>query len=256
MDKHLPSSIYCCSSLLESYGFHALFSERHGGVSKAPFDSLNLGDGLGDADAHVVENLQRLCLASGVPVPHRAEQVHGTAVLDCSGVGGYHTTAADALITQSKHTAVAIRTADCVPILLADPHSGIVAAVHAGWRGTAMSIVTRCCEAMCLRGARRYSILASIGPAIGSCCFGIHDDVYQALARAIPDHRHEGVLMREPTMRADLAAINRRQLQCWGVDDARIDMLSPCTACNPERFFSYRRDDGVTGRQLAIIATR
>jgi|UPI000374F40D hypothetical protein len=252
----MPAAMFCHSSLLDAYGFHALFSERHGGVSEAPFDSLNLGYGVGDVDTHVAENMQRLCHASGVPIPHCANQVHGVAVLDCSGAGKHHAIAADALITQSKQTAVAVRTADCVPILLADPYSGIVAAVHAGWRGTAQSIVTRCCEAMCRRGARRELILASIGPAIGACCFAIQNDVYQALAKAIPDQQHEGLLQAEATLRADLAAINRRQLQCWGMDDARIEMLSPCTACHPERFFSYRRDDGVTGRQLAIIATR
>ena len=141
------------SELFHAHGINAVFSQRAGGVSSAPFDSLNLGLGLGDSDEHVRVNLAHLCSDAGFPVPHRSVQTHGTNVLLCRGDGTQHTSEADILITSSPLSAVAVRTADCLPILLADRESGIAAAVHAGWRGTAQSVVQKAVDAMQQLGA-------------------------------------------------------------------------------------------------------
>ncbi|MDX8388438.1 MAG: laccase domain-containing protein [Ghiorsea sp.] len=106
------------SSLLMERGVETVFSDREGGCSRPPYDSLNLGSGLGDTDSNIRKNLQLLCQASSLPVPHQATQVHGDTVLHCFGSGKVHATDADILITSDSQVALAVRTADCLPILL------------------------------------------------------------------------------------------------------------------------------------------
>jgi copper oxidase (laccase) domain-containing protein len=126
------------SSLLAEYGITALFSLRTGGVSPPPFDSLNFGLNLGDEDVNIKTNLDSLTKINGLSsLPHQVQQVHGGNLLWCKGSGTMHNDKADILLTDQTETALAVRTADCLPILLADPKTGISAAIHAGWRGTA-----------------------------------------------------------------------------------------------------------------------
>jgi hypothetical protein len=168
------------------------------------------------------------------------KQIHSGIVLlaeriGCVGEG-------DALVTTRPGVPVSVRTADCFPILLADERNHAVAAVHAGWRGTAVHIVIRTLEEMhCLYGTEAADVRAAIGPGIGECCYEVGADVA----------RHFGM---QQAGRIDLAAINRRQLLDAGVAEHRIDVLGGCTKCDAHLFHSYRRDQLSAGRMVSYIA--
>lgn len=170
-------------------------------------------------------------------------QVHSARVVSvsrsvgttgCAGEG-------DALITDRPGVALSIRTADCLPILLADPEHRAVAAIHAGWRGTEQGIVGRTLDAM--RSDFDTSpgqITAAIGPGIGACCYEVGEDVARRFGFAAAG-------------RIDLAAINREQLIRAGVPPSRIDTLGLCTYCDSARFHSYRRDGEQAGRMISFV---
>jgi hypothetical protein len=167
------------------------------------------------------------------------KQIHSGIVLlgeqiGCAGEG-------DALVTSRAGVSVSVRTADCYPILLADDRNRTVAAVHAGWRGTAAHIVVRALEEMQrLYGTNATDVYAAIGPGIGECCY----EVGAAVARQFGF---------EQAGRIDLAAINRRQLRDAGVAEHRIDVLGGCTKCDAHLFHSYRRDQMAAGRMVSYI---
>jgi len=150
--------------------------------------------------------------------------------LGCAGEG-------DALITSLPGLAVSVRTADCYPILLADVGTRVVAAVHAGWRGTAAGVGPAAIAKMQSSPAH---IHAAIGPGIGACCYQVGEDVARRFG--MPD-----------ACRLDLAEINRRQLIDAGVPEGQIDVLRACTHCDAERFHSYRRDKDQSGRMISYI---
>jgi len=240
--------VFLPSQLMANHGIQAVFAERGGGCSPSPFNTLNTGFGIGDEPLLVAKNVQALCIATAMPTPHRAQQVHGMAMQWYAGKGQNHNNAADVLLTAEAGCAVAVQTADCVPVLLAHPATGLVAAIHAGWRGTAQNIVGKVCDTLLSRGVLAAEIIVSIGPAIGGCCFAIDANTFKALAKEMPQSMDASL-----PLHANLAAINRQQLIAKGIPPTSIELISPCTACHPERFFSYRRDGGTTGRQLSMI---
>jgi len=168
------------------------------------------------------------------------QQIHSSIVLvadrndGCLGEG-------DALVTGRAGVTVSIRTADCLPILLADPRTGAMAAVHAGWRGTAAEIVARGLERMRQEfGALPEDVLAAIGPGIGKCCYEVGIEVARQLGE-------------DKAGRVDLAEKNRRQLEAAGVRPANIDVIRLCTYCQADQFFSYRREGERAGRMISFI---
>ena len=240
------------SQLLAAHGITALFTLRSGGVSPPPFESLNFGPD--DSEDNIARNMRILVEHGGLPdAPHQANQVHGAELLWCHGPGAMHTQAADILITDKPDTAIAVRTADCLPILIADPDQGIVAAVHAGWRGTAANVATTAVQAMLKSGATSDRLVASLGPCIGPCCFKVGEKAASALQASVSGADQ---YISENTQRtADLRAINRLQLLAAGVCDQHIECIDACTSCDADRFFSYRRDGAATGRHLAVVAS-
>ena len=156
------------------------------------------------------------------------------------------------LFRSQAETALAVRTADCLPILLADPKTGIAAAVHAGWRGTALQVAYKAVQEMVSAGAQTKDILASLGPCIGPCCFFIDTNTADKLANSVQGaDKH---IQRDTETSADLRAINVLQLLQCGLTEAHIEHFCACTACDSTRFFSYRRDGKQTGRHLAVVA--
>ena len=152
----------------------------------------------------------------------------------CAGEG-------DALLTRVPGVAVSIRTADCLPILLADPKAGAVAAVHAGWRGTAAGIVGSTIRRMVAEmGASPENILAAIGPGIGKCCYEVGVEVALRLGES-------------EAGKVDLASINLRQLVAAGLSESHIEVVSPCTFCEADQFYSYRREGDRAGRMISFI---
>lgn len=252
---HLPKPIVEMqlieSRLFRSIGIQAFFTGRQGGVSPPPFDTLNFGHGIGDNDA-VFINMKRLVHHARLSSqPHQAEQVHGIKHLICSGQGVVHLNEADILITSEPNVPVAVRTADCLPALLADPVAKVVAAVHAGWRGTAQRVVVRAVERMQKQGATLSNIHVTLGPSIGPCCFEIDTETANRLAASTSESTCAIEQREKP--RADLAAINIMQLQEAGVLKKNIESNHSCTCCHPERFYSYRRNHGESGRHLAVV---
>ncbi|MDQ6988838.1 MAG: peptidoglycan editing factor PgeF [Mariprofundaceae bacterium] len=239
------------SPLMEKHGVKVVLSDRDGGCSLPPFDTLNLGIALGDTDENVLENMQRLCQSSGLTLPHQAQQVHGISLLHCFGRGEQHETDADILLATEKHVPLAIRTADCLPILLADPEAQVIAAVHAGWRGTVAEIAKVAVSAMLEKGAKAERIMASLGACIGMCCFEVSLDIQQRLLAVA---HAEAVRQRDGKAYADLGLANQYQLLASGLLPQHIEATPHCTACQQKpAYFSYRRDAGQTGRQLSII---
>jgi hypothetical protein len=188
-------------------------------------------------------------LRDSVPPPEltTAKQIHSARVLDACGRKGEQIGEGDAIISSDPGVAVGIRTADCVPILLVDVNHHMVAAVHAGWRGTAANIVGATVAEMRLRGAQPEDLRAAIGPSIGSCCYEVGPEVTQAVSRWAPELAEAKV----PT-KIDLPAINAIQLREAGVSDVWIS--GECTYCNPGRFFSFRREHEQAGRMLSFVS--
>jgi YfiH family protein len=165
------------------------------------------------------------------------KQIHSGIVLAARGIGCAGE--GDALLSNRPEIPVSIRTADCLPILLADRRTGAVAAVHAGWRGTVARIapgaVARMQEDF---GSRPEDLVAAIGPGIGGCCYEVGIEVARQFGRT-------------EAGRIDLAAENRRQLEAAGLVD--IDIIDACTQCDAERFWSYRREGERAGRMISFI---
>jgi len=241
------------SELFTAQDFTAIFSLRHGGISPPPFDSLNLGSGLGDTEENIAQNMDILMRTAKLSrIPHQAMQVHGTNILICRGSGYTHQQQADILIGVDG-AAVAVRIADCVPILLADVDSSIVAAVHAGWRGTAAQAAIHAVKAMQQQGAKQERIMAYIGPCIGVCCFEIDAATADMLVQQ-SDDADQFIHDADAGIYADLAGLNVQQLQYAGVQQAHIEQMSACTYCDKSHFYSWRRDGKQAGRHLAIVA--
>jgi polyphenol oxidase len=247
------------SELLVREGFAHGFSLRTGGVSRGPFQSLNLARTVGDSAEDVAENHLRLASAVGFDAGRLLEvtQVHGAAVLAISpGMSPVEArmVEADALVAAGGDAAVAVRVADCVPVLLADRRSGAVAAVHAGWRGCVAGVVARAMAALTRRTAAPPEVVAAIGPHIRVGAFEVGEDVGAQLAAAAP--ASQVVLRGAGQPRVDLARVVRAQLVAVGVAEASIEDVGGCTFAEPERFFSYRRDGQRSGRHLAVIRPR
>jgi polyphenol oxidase len=248
------------SGLLTRAGFAHAFFTRRGGVSEGPFESLNLSPEVGDRPEHVRENLGRAARSLGLALErlYVAGQIHDRGVLLLHGhedPAAVARTAADAIVSSAPGIGCGVRTADCVPILLADPESGRVAAVHAGWRGVVRHVVASAAQRMFEQGSQRSALLAAIGPHIGPDAFEVGDDVAQQLAQAssaqnVVSHAASG----KPHVA--LASIVHAQLEAAGLDAARIDRLPGCTYRDASQFFSYRRDGQRSGRMLALIVPR
>ena len=240
------------------------FSTRLGGVSEGIYASLNLGMNRGDDPAKVEENYRRFCAAIGVE-PERivcASQVHGNTVRTVTsadlgiGLDEAEPWQADGLVTDIPGVVLTVFTADCLPILLYDPVRRVVGAVHAGWRGTALGVVTRAVERMvdCF-GCDRLDILAAIGPGISKCCFETHEDVPNAMTEAMGASALQCIqVLPTGKFHVDLKGLNVRRLEAAGLDAAHIAVSPDCTACLPEKYWSHRYTHGERGSQAAMIA--
>jgi len=158
----------------------------------------------------------------------------------------------DALMTDVPHVALSILTADCVPLLLYDKKLNVVAAIHAGWKGTQQEIVRKTLEKMKKTfDSNTEDILAGIAPSIGRCCYEVEEDV----AKHFFD-TPEGFTKGKDKYMLDLPYLNKRQLLDCGVKEVNIEMSNICTACHNDKFFSYRKEKGCTGRFMSIIALK
>lgn len=265
------------------------FSTRGGGVSTAyapeqSFGELNLGLTASDTRENVLENRKRFveAIAAGRPLPFLVtlKQIHSSIVRvvgreDASETARWK---ADGMMTAEPGVLLAIQTADCIPILVADVKTRAVAAFHAGWRGTLRRIVETGIGRMRLAfGSRPEDLIAAIGPGIGPCCYAVGDEVrnefesqfhyaaelFHEVSNSDPVREKYPLLFltaRAPghsnlgqALHLDLMEANRRQLLDAGVPSAAISVTGECTRCLSDKYFSYRADHGFTGRMLSAV---
>ena len=231
----------------------ALMTARDGGESAAPFDTMNLRDGLGDAAAAVARNRARLHQALGMPSV-MLRQVHGVQVLDLVP-GMADGTEADASVCLLPSLACEVQVADCLPVLLADRQGRGVAAAHAGWRGLAGGVIEATLQRLCRAlDSSVAEVEVWLGPCIGPQAFEVGADVLAGFGvpAGAPGPRFRPV--RPDKWLADLPGLARDRLAALGVQRVAGNDGSQawCTFSQPSRFFSYRRD-GVTGRMAACI---
>ena len=235
-------------------------TDRHGGVSSPPWDSMNLGDHVGDDSTHTQINRQRLQSVVGAPLVF-LKQVHGHQVLHLDP-GSAQGTEADACVATAPGVACSIMVADCLPVLMCDTQGQWVAAAHAGWRGLAGEAGFGVLES--LRGsspvsrARAEDILVWLGPCIGPQAFEVGPEVVAAFCDPNPSAEHLFKPLRPGKWLADLPGLARLRLRQLGIEsvygnDGHADW---CTVTNSIRFFSHRRDSlalGQSGRMAACI---
>ncbi|HEX3358949.1 MAG TPA: peptidoglycan editing factor PgeF [Tepidisphaeraceae bacterium] len=254
--------VYYVSPLLERVGVKHAFSTRIGGVSPPPFDSMNLGNPGGcavqDDDHHIAQNYRLLQSAIGCADHTRlwVHQVHGGNVAGAMrGETFENGIKADAIVSNDPAKLLAVRVADCVPVLIAGSDGAIVAAVHAGWRGVIAGVVTNAINKMIAAGARTESLVVAVGPGISENVFEIGPEVIDEFQRVFgsdaPTRRTADGKGRVDLQRAITIQLNRA-----GVLSSQIDATDRCTFRDQAEFFSHRRDRGITGRMAALIAAR
>ncbi len=247
-------------------GVKAVFTTRSGGISNAPWDSMNLGDHVGDLPEHVAANragLQKIIASR----PVFLKQVHGLGVEPLSSTTP-HGRVADACVSTQRGVACTIMVADCLPVLLTNTDGTAVAAAHAGWRGLAGMDGKGVLEAVftafqvsnmpsgqSIRAREAPELIAWLGPCIGPAAFEVGAEVKAAFEANQPDAPQFFTATRNGKFLADLAGLARARLRGLGITQMYGNDSSGawCTAGNPSSFFSHRRDAGVTGRMAACI---
>jgi purine-nucleoside/S-methyl-5'-thioadenosine phosphorylase / adenosine deaminase len=257
--KPMNCSQYLRSQLLASAGFTHAFFTREGGVSSGSYGSLNVSPAVGDRAEDVAENRRLAAAVLGledarVYVPR---QVHDRGVIVVDGsesMPEIELCAGDAVVSDGSHLACAIRTADCVPLLMADRETRRVAAIHAGWRGVVKGVARATVDAFVARGSRPEHLIVAIGPHISLAAFEVGPEVARELSEA-SDAVHAVVTSEGAKPHVDLTQILGAQLVALGLSREAIDVLPACTFSDAARFFSYRRNGQQSGRQLSAIVS-
>lgn len=239
------------------------FTTRLGGVSEGTLAGLNIGVHRGDSLENVLENYRILGKAIGFDINKLVltKQNHTDIVRPVTekdwgtGLFAPEFPPCDALITNTPDTALVVFTADCTPILLQDPVTGAVGAVHAGWRGTAANIAGKTVAAMVSHyGCHPENIRAAIGPNIAQCCFATDQDVPDAIREVLGAEAEEMILFRGEKYYVNLKEVNARLLRRAGV--THIEISDACTACRQDLFWSHRMVGQARGSQGAIIVCK
>jgi len=241
-----------------------VFSTRIGGVSKAPYESLNLGFTTNDKIKNVKENRARFSEIIKDAFKNKILQIHGNNIIKIEKKIEKDTIlgAADAMMTNLSDTPLAILVADCLVVFILDPVKKSVAAMHCGWRGTVQNIIGEALKKMSAEyGTDSKDCLAAISPGIGGCCFLVDKDVYDAFNSAYPEwadliNKVVGAHCNVPLQKwsIDLNQINYRLLLKAGIKKEHISSCKLCTSCEKELFYSYRRDNKDTGRMAGVIS--
>jgi len=249
---------------------HAI-STRTGGVSAAPYDSLNLALHVGDADEKVLANREKFVKSLGFNLSDivTPNQVHGDKIFRAeeihrgrgSKVYTDSISETDALITNVKNLPLMLCFADCVPILFADVKNCAVGLAHGGWKGTLNKIAAKTFLAMRENfGTTAENCLVGIGPSIGSCCYEVGENVIDACKKNFPADVDKLIIKRDGKVYLDLWAANKIQLAEVGVPAENIEVAGECTCCNANWYFSFRaaRKNNLseTGRIAALIALK
>ncbi len=220
------------------------FSTRSGGVSEAPYNTLNIGHNTADDPGFIAENRNRFFQALGMSFTQAVvpNQVHGAHVLHVTAPGYYPET--DAVVTDTPGLALTIQTADCVPIYLVDSTRPAIGLVHAGRKGSVLAIASKTIHRMhAAFGSRVEKIEVFLGPSIGPCCYELGEDVAG---------QFDPIYLKGT--RLNLWQYNWDLLIKSGVRQDRIHIARICTRCHSDWFFSHRASGGKTGRMMAVLA--
>ena len=250
---------YACRALENISGLHHGFSTRHSGVGHGVESSFDLGQSPRDASKSTCDYRRRFLSALHLDNMNLAtlRQVHSDRFIIIKEKGHQgNPPAGDALVTRVKEIALAVMVADCLPILVVDPVSRVIAAIHAGWRGILARIAEETiAEMMRSFGAKESNLVVALGPGIRSCCFEVGRDVVEmfektfsgeSFAKPHPDHPAKWLM--------DLRAALDVQFRGSGIHKKNIHDLEACTCCNTKEFFSHRAEGARTGRMMAVIA--
>lgn len=252
---HLIKFPHFITAGLKTHGI----TTRKGGVSEGALGSLNMGRRALDSPENVIENQRRVAEALGVSPGSFvfSDQVHGTRIHEVNLNNRFEPVCeADGLMTDIPGVTLATLYADCMPIMVYDPEHLAIGMAHAGWRGTAQAIGPKLIQAMASRyGSKPENLLAALGPAIGTCCFEVGDEVVSTFKGmdALKDDS-EWLDLKRGKPHVDLNRINTVLLIRGGINPLAIRSTSLCTRCNPDLLYSYRRDEGDTGRMAALMA--
>lgn len=240
-----------------------LFSTRIKGVSKIPFDSLNLGINKEDNMDAVRENFKIVCKVLDVPVDSIAfsNQVHGTdiRIVDSSNTGKGippigNKEGIDGLITNERGITLCTFYADCVPLYFLDPKRKVIALAHAGWKGTASKIGEKTIDKMeNIYNCNPKDILVGIGPSIGPCCYEIGENVFKIFNENFTKPQKLFVSKEYNKWNLNLWIANMIILKSRGILENNITVSESCTSCNNDKFYSYRKENGKTGRMASVI---
>lgn len=241
-------------------GVMAGFTTRNGGTSRAPFNSLNLGFHTGDQQAAVEANRTAVARAFDV-APHlllTVQQVHGSEILVIDqpnpDLSHFQRVECDAVITNQPGMMLGILVADCFPVLIYDPDGAAAGVVHVGWRGAAAGLPGRTVQAMTeMFGSRPERLCAAIGPGIGGHGYEVDRPVREAFRAGAGEWEQIAKETRLGHWLLDLRRSCELQLLAAGLSPQRIDAVQECTCCHRETFYSYRRDQGRTGRQMGFV---
>lgn len=226
-------------------------STRHGGVSGAPYDTLNLGRHVGDQSSCVEENRRRFCslLDTDPAWLATAGQVHGSTVQVVDAPR--HEPFCDGLVTTTPGLLLAVAVADCAPVLLADPEGGVAGACHAGWRGAVRQVVDSTVDAMVTLGSSPSQIRAYVGPCLSEESFEVGPEVADKFDERFVAHP-EGANRPHVNLKAAL----HHQLVDAGIPESSIEVSAHCTMQEQTDFFSHRASGGTTGRMFGAIVLR
>lgn len=250
-----PNALY--SPLLTRHGFRHAFFTRRGGFSKGPYASLNFSFSVGDDASDVDRNLRAAAHSLDLSVSrlYFLSQVHGNHCVELTAEADQRSvvfTEGDALVSGETNVGCGVRTADCIPVLIADPVTGRVGAAHAGWRGLVAGVLEQTVQRVAASDIRR--LVAAVGPHIETTAFEVSEDVATELRSASP-----GV---DPVVRdfekphVNLRRVAEAQLLSLGLQPENVDHVSGCTFTDSARFFSFRRDGKASGRHLSVIVAR
>lgn len=236
---------------IDRHGFVTFVTGRRGGVSAAPYDTLNAGGHVGDDEVAVAENMRRIKKAVGVSHLWTARQVHGDgiAVIDKSPPPA--SMEADAVVVPVPGVAVGVLTADCLPVILADPVHKVAAAVHAGRKGAELNVAGKTVGLMARRfGCDPLDMRAALGPCIRQCCYGVDAGTAALFESCCGEKRLTG---EGDEKYLDIAGAVADGLRAAGLAAESVYDSGVCTSCQNARFFSYRKDGGVTGRFVSGV---
>ncbi len=226
------------------------YTMRAGGVSDHPFDSLNLGEGLGDRPGNVRENRRRVLTSLHIPLSRlaRADQVHGSRIAVVNRGGLYRGT--DGFITKTRGLALAISTADCHPLVIYSPPEKVLAALHVGRRGAKLGIIPRAISLLTTKYRVKIDLaIALLGPGICRRCYPVN-------ARIASGFPETSIHVRDGTPHLDLRRFCIGELIAGGMQRRNIHVSRHCNSCEPEHFFSHRRYAGRTGRHWTLAVMR